>query len=678
LESGDVRLASASSALSASSSARLLIKAQAAWGRDTYRLSLARLATSQRKRAKRDDLPDDQKQYLEKRAGQADELAAWIDALIKAIPAPAKDGTVELRQLVQCARMFVTDIAARASALDTLAAASLGDALGELLALGDFRCSAAQSLRFLRERTETVIVGVDRPRPGHLHVSALHAAAIAGRPCLFVVGLEEGRVFPAPFEDPILLDREREHISPALARSSDRTDESVYAALTRLAAASAQPGVEICLSYSCRDLREYRPTYASWLMLQAYRVTSGNPAAEYKDLREHLGAPKSCVPEAAADALGESRWWLHGVSKAGAPARTDVLRHYPALGAGVAAEAARESPNFTEYDGHVPAAGSVLDPTAGATVSATQLEDAAECPFRHFLKRGLGVDAIESGERDRDVWLDPLLRGSLLHDLYASLLKRSRDDKRRVSVKQDLDWFLEQGRDTLAKLAVEMPPPSVEVRDRESKFFLDDLELFVEGEAALDPSRSPVGFEVSFGRADDVDGEALAQAEPITIDLGGGRSLKLVGRIDRIDQVGPSSFEILDYKTGGYWPDDWKGTFAGGTRLQHALYGLAAVEMLKRKYPKAQVNAAEYYFSSAKGQQERKRIAAQPLAHVTGVLGDLRTVIASGLFVHAHDDRSCKWCHHGYACGKTAPARAKVKLGQDAALLPYAKLANYD
>ena len=83
-------------------------------------------------------------------------------------------------------------------------------------------------------------VGADRPRPGHLHVSSLATAGFAGRPLVFVVGLEEGRVFPAPFEDPILLDAERERIDPALARAGDRTDEAVYAALSRLAAMSAR------------------------------------------------------------------------------------------------------------------------------------------------------------------------------------------------------------------------------------------------------------------------------------------------------------------------------------------------------------------------------------------------------------------------------------------------------
>ena len=67
----------------------------------------------------------------------------------------------------------------------------------------------------------------------------------------------------------------------------------------------------------------------------------------------------------------------------------------------------------------------------------------------------------------------------------------------------------------LADLAVEMPPPSDEVRERETSAFLEDLELFVEAEEKLAHGRTPVGFEVSFGRADSVDEEPLAHADPV-------------------------------------------------------------------------------------------------------------------------------------------------------------------
>jgi ATP-dependent helicase/nuclease subunit B len=460
--------------------------------------------------------------------------------------------------------------------------------------------------------------------------------------------------------------------------STDRTEEAVYAALVRLAALTASPHTRVTLSYSCRDLREYRQTFASWILLQAYRVISGKADASFHDLHQHLGEPASIVPATPDRALDESRWWLHGVLRAGDSARPAILSRYPSLCAGIEARARRTSPDFTEFDGHVPAAGAALDPgRAGLVISPTQLEDAAECPFRHFLKRGLGVDAIESGERDRDVWLNPLLRGSLLHDLYASLLRRCRAASRRATVQQDSAWLRDEGARMLDALVVEMPPPSAEVRDRETTLFLEDLALFVEAEAALAQGRTPIGFEVAFGRVGPEDDEPLAQAEPVTIDAG-GLTLRIAGRIDRIDQVGPAEFEIVDYKTGGYYAPNWKGTFAGGTRLQHALYGLAAAELLRHHlHPKARVVGADYYFPSAKGNQERKRIPAPPLATVGQVLSDLRQVIASGLFVHAPDEESCRWCNHGLACGRNAHAAAAAKHA-DPQLAPFVRLASHE
>ena len=107
---------------------------------------------------------------------------------------------------------------------------------------------------------------------------------------------------------------------------------------------------------------------------------------------------------------------------------------------------------------------------------------------------------------------------------------------------------------------------------------------------------------------------------------------RIAGRIDRINEVGAATFEVLDYKTGGYWRDSWKGVFAGGRRLQHALYGLAALELLKTRHKKPKVRGGVYYFSSHKGRGERVRIEAPALASVGAVLADLREVITSGHF----------------------------------------------
>jgi ATP-dependent helicase/nuclease subunit B len=681
LQSGDVSLPR-ELGLTPGRAAALLVKAQAAWGRETYGLALGRLAASSRRRAARDDLADVERERLESRARDAEALSGWIETLVASVPVADGAGTIALQALVDAARRFVGDVAAKTSALDGASAVRLGQAIGELEALGAFRCPPGDGIRFLRERVEGLSVGADRPRPGHLHVSPLSHAGWSGRRVVFVLGVEEGRVFPAAFEDPVLLDAERRQIDPVLALSGDRLDEAVYGAVDRLAAMS-QDGARICLSYSSRDLREFRETHASWLLLQAFRVSTRQPLATYRQLKDALGDPVSCVPAEAALAASMGRWWMNGLLRAGPDGRASVLAAFPPLSAGVAAAEARSSDSFTEYDGLVPEAGALLDPArADRVVSPTELEDAASCPFRYFLRRGLRIDALETGERDREVWLDPMTRGVLLHDLYAETLRRCRAEGRRPDAAVDGPWLEARGRETLAALSREMPPPSVDVEAREAAEFLADLALFLEAECAHPPSRTPMGFEVAFGRPSgpDEDGvrEPLSRDTPIEIDIGGGRSIRLAGRIDRIDEVAPRQFEILDYKTGRFIDTLWKGSFAGGRRLQHALYGLAAMALLRARDPKATVSAAQYYFSSARGWQRRVRLDAPARAATSRVLADLRDVVAAGLFVHAADrDRDCKFCDFGAACGRGVHDAAAAKLG-DERLAPFVRLGGHE
>ena len=227
--------------------------------------------------------------------------------------------------------------------------------------------------------------------------------------------------FLQPTEDAVLLDEERKRISGDLRLSQDKIDESVYGFLSRLA---SSPATSVTFSYSCRDTREYRETYASWIVLQAYRLQQRNPNLSYTQMKEALGEPKSAVPaDRDADHLSAEEWWLGSVVNTGAKGIHLVEGNFPDVAQGRTAELKRQSPEFTAFDGYVPEAGPVLDPCSPKNVfSVTELEGAAQCPFRFFLKRGLGVQPVDEIERDKDVWLDPLTRGSEITRSLRSLV----------------------------------------------------------------------------------------------------------------------------------------------------------------------------------------------------------------------------------------------------------------
>jgi ATP-dependent helicase/nuclease subunit B len=650
-------LARAADGLSTNQAARLLLRAETAWGRQSYACTLAAFAAREEARASGDD--DAEGGWRRQRAAHARALLAWVEDLLDDVPAPRGDGLVEMTDVLDAASRFLDANASRGSDLDAAALVAIADAVSGLRALGSERRPLSLALRYLGEGVEGLRIGAGRPQPGSLHVSSLVEPGFEARPLVFVVGLEEGRVFPAAVEDPVLLDGERQAIATrlgidrALRVSSDRIDEAVFAAVSRLARLGLACE-RIVLSFSCVDTREFRETFPSWLVLQAHRLAEGRPEADYASLRASLGEPRSAVPRGPDDATTGARWWL-GAGRADPAVAGAVADAFPSLARGLAASRARESDAFTAHDGLVPAAGAVLDPTRnGRAISPTALEDIAKCPFRFFLKSGLGLEAIEDDERDTDVWLDPMRRGSELHALYALLTRRARDEQRRVSRARDLQWLLERGRARLEDLREEMPPPSAEVYAAESAELLHDLETFVEAEEEL-REVEPVAFEVSFGRPLDDAAEPLASVEPAAIAVDGSRQLALAGRIDRIDRVGPAAdhaYQVLDYKTGRFWPADYAGTFVGGRLLQHALYGQAAEALLRRIDRRARVVQGVYWFPTGRGWGRRVVIRAPSSAELRGVLGDLVEIIATGAFTHAPEERECGRCDFRAACGR--------------------------
>jgi RecB family exonuclease len=671
LQSGDL-VVDIDGGPTAGQAARLLARSNAAWGRHTYGAALAGLIAASRQTAADAESDDAARAYAAERAQHAERLQTWIAVLLALVPEAPRVTASTLASL--CAR-FVEDYAAKGSELDGEAAVAIVEAVDELRALGDLEWPWREAFGFVRHRLDALTVGGDRARPGHLYATPLRQAGYSGRANTFVVGLEEGRVFPALLEDAVLLDTERQALSPMLPTSLDRASEVLHEIAARLASL----GSRVCLSFSCRDLRQHRETFPSWLLLQALRLRERDRAWTYRELAHELGEPVSAVPASADKALSEGGWWLHHLHGVGGAAFDAVRAAFPSLAQGDIAEAARHSEAFTVYDGFVREAGPILDPrTSGRTTSATKLEDIAKCPFRYFLQRGLGLEPIDTAEPERDRWLDPATRGNILHGLYADILREVRAKDERLDPARHGTRLAAMGQARLEEHRRLVPPPSDHVFERERQETLDDLALFLRLEAE-GQGREAVGFEVSFG-AGEAEGERLAQAEPVTIDLGAGLTFRLRGRIDRIDRLADGTYEVVDYKTGGYWAANYTGAFRGGRLLQHALYALAATQLLRRTDPDARVSSSCYYFPTARGRAERKTCLPVSEAQIAAVLRDLFDTLAAGAFVHtANEKDDCGFCDFGRACGPTPFACAGKKAWNEAntVLAPYQRLARH-
>jgi hypothetical protein len=212
LGSGDVTLGNDD--VKPGQAARVLVKSGAGWGRATYHICLNRLLSRYRRIESDQDRSHEERTQDAEKATRTQSLLAWITSLLTSVPTPADDGQVSIDETVDAALGFIAACTIKASALDAAAQTALQNGIAELRDLGTIRCSLSVALRFVRDCVNNVSVGRDRSRPGHLHVSILKQSGFSNRPLLFIIGLEEGRVFPAPIEDPVLLDAERKLISP--------------------------------------------------------------------------------------------------------------------------------------------------------------------------------------------------------------------------------------------------------------------------------------------------------------------------------------------------------------------------------------------------------------------------------------------------------------------------------
>jgi ATP-dependent helicase/nuclease subunit B len=652
--------------LTGSAAARILRQCGATLGRKSYATTLEAFAASCEERAGDLESDEDIRVSYGQRAARARQLGEWLTSVLDKVPAPS-GGTVVLGQLLDAVGAVLNESASVGGPEDAAAKMAVLAAIQSLDPLRELRRPMGFHLALIRARLESVAVAAGRPSPEALHVSSLGSPSFAGRPETFVVGLEEGEVFPAGLEDPVLLDDDRRAIAPKLlAVSQDRTSDSVYRGIAHLASLRGR----VTLSYSCRDLRQGRECYPSWLFFQAHQLLQPGTALSHDVLVDWLGDPATLVSRAQMGALSDTGWWLSGLRGVGTTAMPLVSNAFPGIARGISAEAQRQTAEFTEYDGFAPAAGRDLDPRrADQIVSASRLESFATCPFRFFLERGLGFDPVKDEEPDPDTWLASPTRGAALHEIYSVFLRRLRALKRRPEA-GDWDTLCEIARQELDRRRDEIPPPSEAVYTAENEQIGRDLRLFLELEIAR-KDVVPVAIEVPFGCGDAEAEEPLSQAEAVRIDIGSGE-IRLRGRIDRIDRLADGSFEVVDYKTGGRW-DQFDGTFSGGRLLQHALYAAAARELLRQDQKNPRVRLSSYYFCTERGWGDWVRKPGD--LDVKPVLHDIAEAIASGSFVRGGDVAGCRFCEYGRACAGSELDQAETKR---AALISIERLAAHE
>jgi ATP-dependent helicase/DNAse subunit B len=267
----------------------------------------------------------------------------------------------------------------------------------------------------------------------------------------------------------------------------------------------------------------------------------------------------------------------------------------------------------------------------------------ARCGFQYLLESVLKLEpALEPEERRR---LDPLERGLLFHRVAERFL-RERRDRNELPV---LDTpatrrrILELADDALAELVSGSPPRFVVLWERERARFRQAVVDWLTREAASAGRATPAYFEVGFGPTPERDPSEPHRDQPLEIDLGDGRVLRVAGKIDRIDRRDDGALILRDYKTGKA-PRGDAYVFRGGKQLQIPFYILAAADLFPGQ-PVVQAfldyvdGGRQVNFDPETVNTERFRTA----------LREIIDVVSQGSFLQ--EPSACDWCDFTVVCG---------------------------
>jgi hypothetical protein len=433
--------------------------------------------------------------------------------------------------------------------------------------------------------------------------------------------------------------------------------------------AVSQATERLVLSYPRADARTGREWLPSLFFAAAASTLAGRPLAGAELERLVVEDDLDRLPlEDAVDAGERDRVRLRrDESAATAIAAGSAFFRQSRL-----ASQARWSGRLTRYDGLVAGEGDEglrarLDPLAARfPVSASRLATYARCGFLYLLQNVLRLQpAPEPEERRR---IDPLERGDLFHRVAERYLRELRD--RGELPARDTDAARERlaamAEEALERLVEGTPPRFTLLWQREKRRFHETVQKWLAREAAAAGRSTPAHFELSFGLGKEKDEGEPHDPEPLAIDLGDGRVLRVSGKIDRIDRR-EDGLVLRDYKTGRA-PKDDGGVFRGGKQLQIPFYVLAAAKLLPGERV---VDAFLDYVDGGRQVAFRPEIADGP--ELRDLLRRLVDLVARGVFVQ--EPSACDFCDFTAVCGPKAllQRRQGIKL-RDRSLQEYLRL----
>jgi RecB family exonuclease len=529
-----------------------------------------------------------------------------------------------------------------------------------------------------RRLTELVVPPAVR-RYGRLYVGTAEGARGLSFEVVFVPGLAE-KLFPQKVsEDPILRDEERARLSASRAAAgeggaagglrvnADRVEHERLA--LRLAVGAARS--RVCFSYPRLDTDQSRPRTPSFYALEVLRAAEGRlPGFDElarraeKQSSTRLGWPAPASPHDAIDDAEHDLSLLSEVFQRPVAETAGTARYL--LGANLHLARALRA-RFARWDrkAWMNADGLVLPVPLGSAAlarhqlaarsySPTALQSFAACPYKFVL---YALHKLSPREEPAPLEeLDPLQKGSLVHDMLYVLHVRLRDlgmlpvrAENHARARAVLDQVVAE---VAAEHHEQLCPAIPRVWDDGVAQIKADLTEWLR--RALDESWTPTSFELSFGLVDRQAQDPRSTPNDVALDQG----LRLRGSIDLVETDAEGALRVTDYKTGKARAAA-DCVIGGGETLQPVLYAL----VLEKLFPGVRIEGGRLYYCTSAGDFRTVSIPLDDEAREgAGLLArTLGESLSAGFLPAAPVEGACRFCDFQPVCGPHEEQRTRKK-----------------
>ena len=520
----------------------------------------------------------------------------------------------------------------------------------------------------LSKRLLEVGMPAENARYGRVFIGPVEAARGMTFDVVFVPGLAE-KLFPQKIEEePILLDSIRKALGLGLVTNDERIAHERLG--LRLAVGAARD--RIILSYPRLDMDQSRPRVPSFYAIEALRAAEGQlpgfdelAARAETTAATRVGWPAPATRQEAIDETEHDLALLDSLLKLDPERSVGAARYLltvnPHLGRGLRFRARRWLKGWTVADGlvkpHDAGREAMLAHGLDArSYSPTALQNYATCPYKFLL---YAIHKLTPREVPAAIEeLDPLQRGSLVHDVQFELMSQLRTEGQLPVTRANLESarsVLDGVLDTVAARYREDLVPAIERvwEDGVSSVRADLREWLIrltEDETGYEPWRFELAFGLSAARASDPG----SQCEPVPLDCG----IKLRGSIDLVERTTDGRLRVTDYKTGKRRVKPG-AIVAGGESLQPILYALA----VEKLFPDSRVDSGRLYYCTATGGFAESLVALndQSRKSANTVADAIGNGLAEPFLPAAPAEGACRWCDYRVVCGPYEELRTRRK-----------------